>query len=358
MQRILIRHVAGTRVNQVDEFGDHDSKNIVAGRDEAANVRFDADREDLVSRQHARIYADAAKPGEFLLADMGSRNGTFLNRQRISGPTRICHGDAIQLGAGGPEFRFEMDPPPAASTSRPTRLADLSPTLAAKPTRVGLTAPDAPRPIGRATVERMLDDTFGKVKRESGKTLWAGIAAIVMIALVGVGAYLYIHHSSVENAKRLEDQQLLLLQMAQVVKQQPSDDAAVRAQMTKLSADMKHIIAQNAALSRAPVSNAHDDAQSSSGQNGDYDAGLAQATNLYRANQFQDAYAECVRMIQADPNRWEGYYIAGLSAEALNSPQDAQQDYQYALAQAPQKAKATITERLNALQGGTAQQAN
>jgi hypothetical protein len=357
MQRILIRHISGTRANQVDEFSADGFKEIVAGRDDNANVRFDPEREDLVSRQHVRVYPDPANAGELVVTDLGSRNGTFVNKQRISAPMRIRHGDAIQLGAGGPEFRVEFDPPPAnATASRPTRVA-ASP-VGARVTRVGSSTPEGPRPIGRATVERMLDDTFGKVKRESGKTLWAGIAAVVMIGVLGVGSYFYLHHSAAENAKRLEDQQLLLLQMAQVVKRQPSDDAAVKAQMERLSTQMKQIMAQNVALEKAAASQ-DNTAQTSSGQGGeDYDSGLTQATNLYKSSQFQQAYAECVRITQIDPSRWEGHYIAGLSAEALNSPQNAQQEYGYALSQAPDSAKETITSRLSALQGVAQQQAN
>ena len=356
MQRILIRHITGIRANQVDEFSAEGLKEIIAGRDETATVRFDPERDDLVSRQHARVYPDPASKGELLIADLQSRNGTFVNRQRVNGATRIHHGDLVQLGPGGPEFRVEFDPAPPA-TSRETRL--VSAGASARPTRVG-SAPDglSPRPIGRATVERMLDDTFGKVKRESGKTLWAGIAAVVMIALLGSGAYVYMHYSAAESARRLDAQQTLLLQMAKVVNQQPSDDAAVRARMDKLSGDLKQIAAQNAALRKAAAANGADGQANAAGQNSaDYDASLNQAMQLYKSNQFESAYAECVRISQLDPSRWEAYYIAGLSAEALSNPQDAQQDYQYALAQAPDTAKATITARLNAL-ADAAPQAN
>src|ERR1035441_3375939 len=93
----------------------------LSGREASAHVRFDADREDLVSRNHARIVRDPADPNRFLLTALGSRNGTFINRQRIYAASRLQHGDRVQLGPSGPEFAFEMDPPPAA---RPTRLAE------------------------------------------------------------------------------------------------------------------------------------------------------------------------------------------------------------------------------------------
>jgi pSer/pThr/pTyr-binding forkhead associated (FHA) protein len=367
MQHILVRHTSGTRSNQVDEFQADGFKEILVGRDESSSVRFDPDREDLVSRNHLRIYSDPANPGCLLVSDLQSRNGTFLNGQRINTPTRIHHGDSVQLGPGGPAFRLELDPPPA-SVARPTRTLSQSESAAlagvlAKPTRA-TNVPDlsSPRPIGRATVERMLDDNFGRVKKESGKTLWVGIAAVIMIAAVGLGSYLYLRHAAIESANRAQEQQLLLLQMAQVVKQQPSDDAAVRAQMDKLSGDLKKIMAQNQSLrqsaAEAPGTAAPEAQQTQQYPSSDYNAGLAQATQLYKTNDFAKAYAECVRISGIDPSRWEGYYIAGLSAEALNDPQNAQTAYQYAFAQAPDAAKPTISQRVNAIQGSSGGQAN
>ena len=52
MQHILVRHTSGTRSNQVDEFQADGFKEILVGRDESSSVRFDPDREDLVSRNH------------------------------------------------------------------------------------------------------------------------------------------------------------------------------------------------------------------------------------------------------------------------------------------------------------------
>jgi hypothetical protein len=229
--------------------------------------------------------------------------------------------------------------------------------LPARPTRAG-NLPDlsAPRPIGRATVERMLDDTFGRVKKESGKTLWVGVAAMLLIVLVGGGAFLYMRRAAGENAKRAEEQQVLLLQMAQVVKQQPSDDAQVRVQMEKLSGDMKKIIAEDQSLRQSFAAAGGDGAsQEADTSGGDYNAGLANATQFYKTNEFQKAYAECVRISGMDPSRWEGYYIAGLSAEAMNQAVDAQTAYQIALTHAPNSAKAKITERLSATQAAAGQ---
>lgn len=52
-----------------------------------------------VSRRHARIIVEA---GRAVLEDLGSKNGTFVNGQRISAPTPLAHGCVIRLG------RFSM----------------------------------------------------------------------------------------------------------------------------------------------------------------------------------------------------------------------------------------------------------
>jgi DNA-binding winged helix-turn-helix (wHTH) protein len=48
-----------------------------------------------VSRRHARILVEE---GQAVIEDLGSKNGTFVRGQRISGPTPLAHGDVIRLG--------------------------------------------------------------------------------------------------------------------------------------------------------------------------------------------------------------------------------------------------------------------
>ena len=48
-----------------------------------------------VSRRHARIVIEG---GQALLEDLGSKNGTFLREQRISGPTPLADRDVFRLG--------------------------------------------------------------------------------------------------------------------------------------------------------------------------------------------------------------------------------------------------------------------
>lgn len=49
-----------------------------------------------VSRQHAEVCFEG---GQFLLRDLGSTNGTFLNGKEISEPTPLSAGDKIEMGS-------------------------------------------------------------------------------------------------------------------------------------------------------------------------------------------------------------------------------------------------------------------
>jgi hypothetical protein len=62
----------------------------------------------LVSASHARI---SFAGGQWLVEDLGSRNGTFVNDLRIEGPIALTSGDVLRFG--GHSLRFEFGPAPA-----------------------------------------------------------------------------------------------------------------------------------------------------------------------------------------------------------------------------------------------------
>ncbi|MBX7246822.1 MAG: EAL domain-containing protein [Candidatus Sumerlaeaceae bacterium] len=54
-----------------------------------------------ISRTHAEFYEEADK---LMLRDLGSRNGTFLNRERLEAPAAVAPGDVVHFGTC--EFRL------------------------------------------------------------------------------------------------------------------------------------------------------------------------------------------------------------------------------------------------------------
>jgi serine protease Do len=186
MERIIIKHLNGARANQEESFALNQVTVLTIGRDPSCNLKFDPDSDDLVSRNHARIERDAADPGRFRLVDTSSTNGVFVNNAKITGGANVVHGDVVRLGPDGPEFLFKLDPPPADAV-KATRVAELAP--AGKPTReaplaaaVAGAQDQAPRPVGRETVERMLTAQESTSKKRLVNWVAALIGVVVLVA--------------------------------------------------------------------------------------------------------------------------------------------------------------------------------
>ena len=213
--RIVIRHLSGSKVNQIDQFDLAGLQEITLGRDPKSTVAFDLQRDDAVSRRHAVIRIKNDKELYFRLADLNSSNGTMLNGERIGGEVELLPDDVVELGTGGPRFTFDVQPRPASLPSRTrtmgamgavdaaatrivaaaTRPRPRRPNAAAFPRprkRVARRRPPAAmtsstlgRPVGKATILRMLSD-----ERRSGRQTW--IAALA--AVRGAGDRRRRHH--------------------------------------------------------------------------------------------------------------------------------------------------------------------
>lgn len=210
MERIVLKHLSGSKANQVEEFPLAHVKELILGRDPSSTVKYDPDRDDLVGRQHARIAPDPVDPNQFVITDLNSRNGTFVNRQKVTGTTRLNFGDVVQLGPGGPELVFEYEPRPQTST-KATRVVSTGPGAPA--TRVPEAggpfvpptgAPHAPAGgVGKATVERIVAHNVAEAKRSQGRSyLLIGGAALVavLVLFAAVGGYLFWRTRSAQQA--------------------------------------------------------------------------------------------------------------------------------------------------------------
>src|SRR3954447_13668252 len=58
--------------------------------------------DDYVSTRHARL---VPRGDDWLVEDLGSTNGTYLDRQRVTGPTRVVPGVPIRVGKTVIELR-------------------------------------------------------------------------------------------------------------------------------------------------------------------------------------------------------------------------------------------------------------
>jgi serine protease Do len=222
--RIVIRHLSGSKVNQIDQFDLAGLQEITLGRDPKSTVAYDVQRDDAVSRRHAVIRIKNDKELYFRLADLNSSNGTMLNGERIGGEVELLPDDVIELGSGGPKFTFDVQPRPASLPSRTrtmgavdaaaTRIVAATNAEAATAERNvvpdtqqrGVAATTAStesstlsRPVGKATILRMLTD-----ERRSSRQVWiAALAAVLVLAIIGGGA-IWWHGQSV--ATQLQQQ--------------------------------------------------------------------------------------------------------------------------------------------------------
>ena len=68
------------------------SDELTVGRAAGCQITLD---DTYVSQLHARLFR---REGEFYVEDLGSTNGTYLNRRKVTGPMVFRRGDRIQVG--------------------------------------------------------------------------------------------------------------------------------------------------------------------------------------------------------------------------------------------------------------------
>ena len=96
---IRLRQIKGADCGREFEF---DQELIRIGRMPDSDVNFDPEVDLDASGRHAEIRNE---DGRYLLIDTGSRNGTWLNGQRIK-HAALNFGDEIELGRGGPKLEI------------------------------------------------------------------------------------------------------------------------------------------------------------------------------------------------------------------------------------------------------------
>lgn len=72
---------------------------LVIGRADKCHVILD---DSYVSQIHARI---SPRGESVVVEDLGSTNGTYLNRRRVSGPSELQRGDKVKIGRTVMELR-------------------------------------------------------------------------------------------------------------------------------------------------------------------------------------------------------------------------------------------------------------
>jgi serine protease Do len=221
--QIIIRHIAGAKINRIDPFALADTTEISFGREASSTVAFDSPKDDVVSRRHAvlRVKNDGGVPS-FSIEDLKSSNGTFVNGERISSEHELLPDDTVEFGKGGPRFTFDVQPRPEsmAARTRVMSVIDATATHALSNTAVTSAVTLVPSSdtqtgkkagIGKNTVMMMLSD-----ERKKTSQVWMGaLAAVVAFFLVG-GGVLYWNSMRTAERVQLEAQQQSQMQAEKV----------------------------------------------------------------------------------------------------------------------------------------------
>jgi hypothetical protein len=76
-----------------------DSRPILIGRADDSTLKLD---DDYASTRHARI---SQQGDDWYVEDLGSTNGTYLDRAKVTGPTRVPLGVPVRIGKTVIELR-------------------------------------------------------------------------------------------------------------------------------------------------------------------------------------------------------------------------------------------------------------
>lgn len=189
IERYVIRHISGTKANQVEEF-DFNKQELSIGRTAGSDIQFDPEQEVIVSREHGKIVKVSSDPPRFSISDNNSRNGIFVNKVRVKGSATLNPGDQVQLGSNGPVFSFDIHPRPQDMMME-TKVMDIPTSIKATTvSEVGQSAAAAASEpvktgLGKQTVERML---VAERKKSFGTM---GIIIGALVIALGVLGYVF-----------------------------------------------------------------------------------------------------------------------------------------------------------------------
>ena len=162
---------------------------IVIGRDVNVDVVINTAE---VSRRHARLYLDG---NVYVLEDLGSTNGTFVNGQRLTTPVSLRSGDLIMLGEAAtlvyeasqfdpnatmisPSSGQAVAPPPRPASAAPQQMTPPPQAYAGQvPAGPAAQQPQAGMPPYSPPVPQ---------KRGGISWLWAGIGCVVVFLCIMV----------------------------------------------------------------------------------------------------------------------------------------------------------------------------
>jgi S1-C subfamily serine protease len=200
--------LSGARAGQTSIFS---QAHIGIGRHPQCELQFDPDKDLDVSSRHAQVTLNGTL---YVLRDLGSTNGTFVNGKRLTGEHVLATKDVIRFGIKGPELEFgaitegRQSPVPATSAPAGTVVFGMAEAPPA-PTPPALTPQQMKEP--RRTPGPGTQTRVKLAVRKETKGLRRTAFILFGLVLVLSGAYLWQARSS---SQQLAAQKALLLRQA------------------------------------------------------------------------------------------------------------------------------------------------
>lgn len=179
------KFLSGARAGQVESFR---KAYIGLGRHPLSDVRFDPERDLDVSSRHAGIVRQA---DTFVVRDLGSTNGTFVNGMRINGDVVLADGDVIGFGPNGPAVEFHI----VGSAADPDTV---SPAVRQSAERMS-----SPREQRAAVAAPRRSSTALRIAAEVAHLRRTTKLLIVLLALV-LGAFAWVRWQAVRDAREVQ----------------------------------------------------------------------------------------------------------------------------------------------------------
>lgn len=158
---------------------------ILVGRSATCTIPLRTVADTVVSKRHAVVAFDEA--GASTITDLDSRNGTFVNGQRVRGPAMLKLADRVMLGWHGPLFEVRILGTAAMAEGQG---AEYRPQLQPAKTLAGIMqvargeAGSAPGGGGRSHAGVFLRSLARQLARESS----AAFRAVTLVIILGLAA--------------------------------------------------------------------------------------------------------------------------------------------------------------------------
>jgi S1-C subfamily serine protease len=230
------KFLSGARAGQTESVA---KAYIGIGRHPLSDVRFDSERDLDVSIRHAAILR---RPAGYVLQDLGSKNGTYLNGQKLTGDAPLANGDVVSFGPKGPAVEFrtvETEGDPLLSTAdaaiRPSRPAGVVPAAVAPAAAAG----------GRAqrssTAVRVAQEVARQTRdlRRTTKILLG--ALVVTVAAFGVLQWKGTRDRARELAELRARADSLALEGQRIASQLQSEVAGLRDALTQAQTETEQL---------------------------------------------------------------------------------------------------------------------